>query len=398
MDPDVIHLKDAKRPGAIVRRVSDAISALANTAPVVVAIVIICLIALGWVGIYVGGGTRYVSTQWFYIPILLAAIRFGLKTAVGTALVSAFVAGPLLPLDATRGLQQSMSSETTHAVYFVLIGVLMAATIWRLEDSLSKETQLAEHEAELSEHEAELTAQQSAVVSTLSHEFRSPLSILLATSEMLEGVEWSGFEATVVEGITSSARRLNALITAVLAVSEGPLAVEPAVREVPLREIVSFVREGLELSMRERVKIDVSDLVLSTNPAILQGLLRQLMDNALKFSPEHSPVEISAWGSKGDNLFIDISDRGCGIDEAFLPQAFEAFTRQDQSMTRSVGGLGMGLFIAHRLAESLHAEVGLHPRAGGGTEALVTMPGSVLAPFPEDSLAPYDELLACQIA
>ena len=363
----------------------DAITAFTDTGRIVAGGVVITLILLGWVGIYLGGGTRHISTQWFYIPILLTAIRFGMKAAAGTSLVSALVAGPLLPEDVARGLQQSMSGDVSRAVYYVLMGVLMAAIVTRLEDSLSKETQVAKHEAAVAKHEVELAAHQAALISTVSHEFRSPLSILLATSKMLSEVEWSGFEQTVVDGISSSAKRLNDLVTAVLAVSEGPIIAEEELRAVHLREIALGVQEGLDYSVRTRVKIDVLyDVVLRTNPAVMESLLRQLVDNALKFSGELSTVEISAWGSKEAFLYIGVSDRGPGIDPAFLPQAFEAFTQQDESMTRTVGGLGIGLFVAHRLALCLRAEMELRPRAGGGTEAVVIVPGSVLSPFPDD--------------
>jgi signal transduction histidine kinase len=378
--------------------VGDAITAFTDTAPVAAGAVIVALVALGWVGIYLGGGTRHVSSQWFYIPILLAAIRFGLKTAAGTALVSALVAGPLLPEDVAHGLGQSMGGDVSRGVYYVLMGVLMAAIVARLEDSLSEETQLAKQEAAVAKQAAELAAHQAALIATVSHEFRSPLSVLLGTSNMLSGVEWSGFERTIVEGITSSARRLNDLVTAVLAVAEGPLGVEQEIREVRLREIVRGVQEGLDYHVRERVRIDVpSDVVLRTSPAILEGLLRQLVDNALKFSPESSKVEIGAWGSQRDSLYIGVSDRGPGIDGEFLPHAFDAFTQQDESVTRAVGGLGIGLFIAHRLALCLHAGLELRPRAGGGTEAVVIVPGSALSPFLEDVYDPVSAFVSLEV-
>lgn len=381
------HLEDAKGPGPIPRWVGWMMTSFTNTTPVFAATLIIGLIGLGWVGIYLGGGTRHVPSHWFYVPILLAAIRFGLKGAAGTALVSAFVAGPLLPSDVALNIRQSVGGQIWRGAYFVLIGVFIAAIIVRLEDSLSKEAQLARHEAAVAKREAEFAAHQAAVLSTVSHEFRSPLSVILGTTQMLSEIEWSAFERTVVEGITSSARRLNDLVTAVLAVTEGPLTAEQDVRNVHLREIARGVQEGLDYPLRDRLSIDVAnDIVVRTTPAILEGLLRQLVDNALKFSPEHSKVEISAWGSHEDHLYLGVSDRGSGIDEAFLPQAFEAFTQQDESMTRSVGGLGIGLFVAHRLAQCVGAEVEVRPRVGGGTEAVVIMSGSVLPPFETDDL------------
>jgi signal transduction histidine kinase len=370
---------EAKGSGAVVRRVGGWVTAFTHTTPLLAGGVIVSLIAVGWVGTYLAGGTRQFPPHWFYFPIILAAIRFRLKGATATALVCAFVAGPLLPAVISQGIQQSVNGQVSRGVYFVLMGVLMAAIIVRLEDSLAKETGLAKHEAELAAHQA-------AVVSTVSHEFRSPLSVLLGSSKLLSEVEWSGFERTVVEGITASARRLNDLVATVLAVSEGPFTAKHEVREIHLREICFNVQEGLEYQVRERVHVDVNNVVLRTDPAILQALVRQLIDNALKFSPQDSTVEIGAWGSQEEHLYIGVSDRGSGIDQGFLPQAFGAFTQQDESATRAVGGLGIGLFVAHRLAQCLRAEVELRPRTGGGTEAVVILPGSVLPPFPREDV------------
>ncbi len=357
---------DPKHTG-FVRWVGDAVDTFMRVSPVTAGVCIVGLIALGWMAIYLAGGTRYVPSHWFYIPILLAAIRFGIKGALGTALVSAFVAGPLLPSEVAQGIQQSGSAEAYRAFYFVLMGVLMAAIILRLEESLRKETRVAQQEADLA-------AQQAALVSTVSHEFRSPLSVLIATSKMLSEAESSGIDPSFVDGIASAARRLNDLVTAILAMSEGPLIADHELTDVRLREIFREVRESLAYDVRRRVTIDFTDEVVRTNPALLEAALGQLVDNALKFSPDGSPVEIDARTEPDGRLSIGVSDRGPGVDEAFMRRAFDAFTQQDDTLTRSFGGLGIGLYVAQRLAQRLDAELELRPRTGGGTQASVILP------------------------
>ena len=257
-------LEVAPKPAALVRWIVSAIGWFTKTSPFSGVIMIALMMAAGWAVTYLGGGTRALPPHWLYFPIFLAAVRFGLKGATATALVATVVAGPLMPGDVSSGIQQSIGGWTYRGLWFVIIGVLMAAIIVQLEESLSKEARLARREAELAAHQA-------AVLSTVSHEFRSPLSVLLGTARMLSDVEWSGFEATVVEGITKAAERLDDLVAAVLAVSEGPQAIEQKTKEVRLRDICLEVRDSLEYGMRGRVIIDLPDVVLQTKPPVLHG-------------------------------------------------------------------------------------------------------------------------------
>jgi two-component system sensor histidine kinase KdpD len=306
------------------------------------------------------------------MPILLSAIRFKIKGAVVTALISSIVAG-LLPTDVAQHVYPPLSAELYRGTYFVMMGLLTGSIILRLEESLQAQAQVAKQEADLA-------AQQAALVSTVSHEFRSPLSVLIATSRMLQESDTSGVDPSFVDGISSAARRLNDLVTAILAMSEGPQVADHELTEVRLRDIMLGVRDSLDRDVRRRVKVDVTEEIVRTSRPLLEAALSQLVDNALKFSPDASPVEIDALTGSDGRLSLVVSDRGPGVDEAFIPRAFDAFTQQDDSMTRSFGGLGIGLYVTQRLARRLDAELELRPRVGGGTQAVVTLPAVATAP------------------
>jgi signal transduction histidine kinase len=351
------------------RRIGRLVAALSGMRPGLAVAAIALLVALGWLGVYLADGAENAPPHWFYLPILFAATRFGIAGAVATGAVSGLVAGPLLPQDVSLGIPQTPSDEIVRAIYFLAIGTLMAAIIWRLKESLSKEAEVARRAAELAAHKA-------AVISTVSHEFRTPLSVLLGSSKMLLGHrDWPEPERTLLEGISGSARRLNDLVAAVLAVSEGPLVAEELVSTaVPVGDIVGRIVAATDPQDTERLRVDIGDEVIWTDPPILEALLRALVDNALKFSPSTSPVEIAVRWSEGDELLqVVVADRGPGIDQRFFPRAFEPFTQQDGSPTRSSGGLGIGLFVAHRLADYLGFNLELRPRGGGGTEACVSV-------------------------
>jgi two-component system osmolarity sensor histidine kinase EnvZ len=86
-------------------------------------------------------------------------------------------------------------------------------------------------------------------------------------------------------------------------------------------------------------------------------------------------VHVTATSGAGA-VRVVIADRGPGIDSRFLAHAFEPFTQLDASMTRTASGLGVGLFVARRLAEYLGCQLELVPRPGGGTQAIVTLRGA----------------------
>lgn len=355
----------ANRASDLAGRAVEALGRM-RTSSAVVAIAITMVV--GWLWIYAAGGEDHVPPHWFYIPILMAAVRFGIPGTLIAAVISGVAAGPLLPADVEVGARQLLSDEVVRGVWFLVIGTLMALILARLKESLSREADLARREAELATHKA-------AVIATVSHEFRTPLSVLLGSSKMLVAAgPRPEVEQALLEGIFSSARRLNDLVTTVLAVSEGPLSLkEPVAEPASLAEIVSMVVTRTDPRDAPRLHVDVGAMFVWSDPGVLESLLRQLVDNALRFSPQDAPVDVTARLRPEGGVEIVIADRGPGIDPRFLLHAFEPFTQLDASLTRTSAGLGVGLFVARRLAEYLGVGLQLQARPAGGTEAVVTV-------------------------
>ncbi len=115
------------------------------------------LLGLSWLVSYVLGGAGRVPPHWFYVPILLAAARFGLPGAAVTAVVAGLVAGPLLPLDVSTGTQQHLLDWSARLGFFLGIGLVMGAVIVRLKGSLEREIALAREDRDLALRESEAT-------------------------------------------------------------------------------------------------------------------------------------------------------------------------------------------------------------------------------------------------
>ena len=328
-------------------------------------------IVLGWIALYLAGGAGHVPPHWFYIPILLAAVRFSIVGGVITALVSGIVTGPLMASDVALGISQAPSDEIVRTVSFVVIGAFMAAIIGRLQRSLSEEAELARRETDLAAHKA-------AVIATVSHEFRSPITVIggmARTLELQKMVLPEGEE--FLKAIGDSTRRLADLVNTVGAVMDGT-GDETFVRHetADLDQLLSTVLMHLGVrDAQSRVTIDIAPEAqfLVSDPGLLSQLLRHLIENAVGFSPPDQVVEVTVQRNS-ERILIHILDRGPGIDETVLGSS-EPFVQGDQSTTRARGGLGLGLFAASKLAGSLGGAVSFGQRPGGGTDALVEIDG-----------------------
>jgi signal transduction histidine kinase len=358
---------DAKRTIDRVASLVLAPSSLGGPASIVL---IGALLALSWLIPYASGGANRTGTQWFYIPILLAAARFGYAGAVSTGVAASILAGPLLPTDVALAISQNAGQELTKSVFFVLLGLLMAAIIGRLKTSLAQEMSVVEAERDLAAREA-------AVISMVSHEFRTPLSVITGTVATAKDPELSRPERDeLLDGASEAAQRLETLVSGVLAVAERTKGGHAARRLILLELVLSEVAEDLSSTWGDRIhwKLAGSPVVWA-DPAAVKPALRAVLDNALKFSPPDSSVSVSALRRPRD-VQITVTDSGPGIDPSFLPRAFEAFTQQDDSATREHGGLGIGLFVARTMVESAGGRIELLSLAGGGTAASISLPGA----------------------
>jgi len=105
----------------------------------------------------------------------------------------------------------------------------------------------------------------------------------------------------------------------------------------------------------------------------LELILANLVDNALKFSPEGSACDVGA-RMIGDQVELWVSDRGIGIQEDHLELIFERFYQVDSSVTRRFGGVGLGLHLVYELAHSLGGSVGVLSAPGSGSTFTVRLP------------------------
>jgi signal transduction histidine kinase len=122
------------------------------------------------------------------------------------------------------------------------------------------------------------------------------------------------------------------------------------------------------------VKIAISSQEsISTDPEVLSLVLRSVLENALRFSPPSSTVDVLL-EHVGDVIEILIRDRGPGMSAEFASRAFEPFTQADSSLSREHGGLGIGLYAARKLAKEIDSQVEVSKTSPDGTEIVIRIP------------------------
>ena len=303
-----------------------------------------------------------VARHLFYVPILLAALRFGPVIGGGVAVIAALLAGPL------AGPTAAMTALGRGAVFVgiaLLVGTLATARDHR-----------ARSDADVAERERALVAQRAALVQVVSHELRTPLTVLSGGVETLVErdviVDESGRQ--LVLAMDRSVRRLQDMLDVMLAAADDLELEAAALSEVGVAELVHHAAESLRPQLRQRLDLEIPpDASLFTVESHLWLTLRCLLDNADKFSPRDGIIHVS-YRSDGDTAVIAVADEGPGLPEGFAEAAFEPFRQADLTERRRHGGLGMGLYTARRLARRLGGDVVLGPGTTCGALAEIRIP------------------------
>ena len=233
------------------------------------------------------------------------------------------------------------------------------------------------------EREARAAAEAASVtkdefLATLSHELRTPLNSIVGWAALLRSGALQGEKLTrAVDSIERNARSLTRLIDDLLDVSaiiSGKMSLEMMPLDlVPVLEAsldsVRPTAEARSIRLDATWEADVGPI--SGDPDRLQQVLWNLLFNAIKFTSPGGEVSVHL-RKVGGNARLTVRDTGRGIDPAFLPHVFEPFRQADGSITRTHGGLGLGLAIVRRLVE-LHGGMVTAESAGPGEGATFTI-------------------------
>ncbi|MEX2275020.1 MAG: HAMP domain-containing sensor histidine kinase [Actinomycetota bacterium] len=247
---------------------------------------------------------------------------------------------------------------------------LLAEQASRLEELLVKETETSNELRELNRMKGEFVA-------VVSHELRTPVTALIGYAKTLQQREFAEDEVLRQEFLERMERqgdRLLRLVENLLTASrlesrELPVQVQRVLFEDVCREVVEGLGEA------SRVVVDVpSDLpVLHTDRQLLGRVVQNLLDNALKYSPDGEPCELGA-RADNDTVMFWVRDHGVGIPQDKVERIFERFYQVDSSSTRIFRGAGLGLSLVADLLEHLGGRIEVDSAPDEGSTFTVHVP------------------------
>ncbi|MET7767626.1 sensor histidine kinase KdpD [Nocardia sp. NPDC005366] len=221
-----------------------------------------------------------------------------------------------------------------------------------------------------------------ALLSAVSHDLRTPLAGAKAAVSSLrsDDVEFSAADtAELLEAIEESVDQLTALVGNLLDSSRLAVGVvAPQSRRVYLDEVthralvsVGMGTRGLRRASMDRVKVDVGEVYVRADSGLLERVVANLIDNALRHSGRDTPVRVTAERAD-DRVVIAVVDVGPGIAPGSEEQLFEPFQRLgDRDNTT---GVGLGLSVVRGFVEAMGGTVHAEPTPGGGLTMIVDLP------------------------
>ena len=280
-----------------------------------------------------------------------------------------------LPLEATA------TSELPDGALFAYVGPHLTADDRRVLNAFVAQLAVALTSRELRAEAAkaaalaEADALRTGLLRAVSHDLRTPLasikasvSTLLADDLDLDADAIHQLERTIDE----ETDRLNELVTNLLAMSRLQVgSMQLATSDVMLNDIVARALVSLG-SRAASVEVDVPESLprLTVDPALLERAIANVVENAITWSPNGTPVRIEA-GVVPDTVLLRVIDRGPGIPPGDHDKVFQPFQRVNDS---GGGGVGLGLAVARGFVESIGGSLQVEDTPGGGTTMVFRLP------------------------
>jgi two-component system sensor histidine kinase KdpD len=268
-------------------------------------------------------------------------------------------------------LKDSDGDEILHAVMEAAQGGAMLSAhvtpsvIEELTESLERERR---HTKKLEVAQAALverSALRHDLVARLSHELRTPVTVILGIAQtMAKGNAAPQDQSELLDRLVSRAQDLARLV------ERFELTIDVALTERV--DVASVARQVAESSDRTRVEADHVLPVANLNPAAARRILEELIDNALRFSPDGAPVTIRVRLSSGV-IEVRVSDRGSGIGQADAERIFGPLEQVEELNVRVHQGAGIGLALARTAARAMGGDVVLERSAPGSSTFLWTI-------------------------
>jgi signal transduction histidine kinase len=225
-----------------------------------------------------------------------------------------------------------------------------------------------------------LDALKSEFVSTVSHDLRSPLTLIRGYATMLQMVgelneQQSGYARKIITSVENMSRLVNNLLD--LGRIEAGITLQ--LEKVNIQDVLDKVVSGLQLQAAQKlIQLDLeipdqADLLIEADQALLQQALYNLVENAIKYTEADGTVNVNLH-SHEDRIIFEVRDSGIGIAPADQPRIFEKFFRAGRRGLQHDKGTGLGLTIVKSIAERHGGRVWLESQLGKGSIFFLEIP------------------------
>ncbi len=300
-------------------------------------------------------------------PIAIISVLLGILTLVTGLLLMRRMINPL--------------SEVMAAAHAVSQGDLSARVpVQASNDDLSALSDHFNHmanELERADHE------RRNMLADIAHELRTPITILRGRLEgILDGV-YPADEAHIAPALeeTYLLERLveDLRLLALAEANQLRFELKP-VRLDELSETMMglFSAQAAEKNVRLNLQAEDGLPEVLVDPQRFQQVIGNLIDNALRYTPEGGSVDLAMW-KQNKSVLLSVADSGPGIPTDELPHVFDRFWRSEKSRARATGGAGLGLSIARRLVEAQGGKISARNRQPRGLEVQIILPATLPA-------------------
>ena len=303
--------------------------------------------------------------------VILSGERITVANKAARALLGAHIVGQDVRI-ALRHPEALRLLTMGDGESLAIAGFVRARSLWQLTrrqiDAGTWLIEMVDRSAE-----ADIGRAHTDFVANASHELRTPLAAIIGYVETLAEDDAKVDLATAtrfLQTVLREARRMESLVTDLMSLSQ----VEAEKHDVPTEpvDLVSLVRqvagEATALAGKDRVALSLpaSPLAMPGDRAQLEQLVRNLIDNALKYGGVEEPVDVGLSGG-GDGIVLTVRDHGPGIAPEHLPHLTRRFYRADPGRSRASGGTGLGLAIVKHIVERHRGRLDIASTLGQGT-------------------------------
>jgi two-component system sensor histidine kinase KdpD len=283
-----------------------------------------------------------------------------------------------LPLLGSRGTIGVLGVRPAQPRRLLVPEQLHLLETFASQAALALERVALSEEAQRAQIQAETERMRSSLLSSVSHDLRTPLAVITgATSSLVEGASTLDTVTRVELAQTAydEANRLNRLVGNLLDMTKlesGALRVRKEWQ--PLEEVVGAALTRLDDRLRSRpvtTGLPVDAALVPLDSVLIEQVLINLLENALKYTPPGSPIEIIA-SSAPDSVTVTVADRGPGIPPGDERRIFDKFYRAHSE--GDGGGVGLGLTICRGIVEAHGGRIWAENRPGGGAAFHFTLP------------------------